>query len=216
MDYRDQTKPKRIGGTRIFVAGTQVNLADPKTIEWLKASKITKVFCLFPIKPGQFGDLKKEVREVFPTMEKLYKAWQIDPMFTVELSKVGIQTSPLIRNPEHLREYDSFVKEAISTKHNFLIQCYAGLHASSAYAMYYLAKATPMTLEEIREAFIRSGRGKDLGRIEDFLKAAKVYVGRVVERKLAQMRIATQIKALQKARKAEKKRKRKRPNFRRN
>ncbi len=151
--YRDEAKPSRLGSTRIFLAGTKVNLADLDTIRWLKENRITKVFCLYPLKPEQFSQLNNKVREVFPTMKELYKAWGIDPMFSTKLHQNGIQTSSLVRDPNHLREYESFVKEAVTTKHNFLIQCYAGLHASGAYAMYYLATATPMTYEQIKDEF---------------------------------------------------------------
>jgi len=162
----DPKKPRRIGRTPVFIAGTKVNMADPKTIEWLKASGITRVFCLFPLTPEQFRGLDANMKETFRTMTKLYKEKDIDPKFIARLSKAGIVVSSLIRNPKSLRSYESFLKEARNVTRKgrkILIQCFAGKHMSGTYAMFYLAAGTQMNLGQIREAFYNSGlSGNDL------------------------------------------------------
>ncbi len=180
----DQTKPARLVGTRICLASTKANLADSNTIKWLKENGITKVFCLFPLTPQQFSDMGKNFKDVYSTMQGLYKELGIDPNFAIELTKAGIQVSSLARNPYKLRDYTSFLKEALDTRGSFVIQCFGGQHASAAYAMYYLAKATPYSLREIRDIFVKSGRAKDIARIEEMLADKKIYVNRIVERKM--------------------------------
>lgn len=200
----DPKKPRRIGRTQVFIAGTKVNLADPNTIKWLKASGITRVFCLFPLTPKQFKGLSANMRETFHTMVELYKKKGINPKFIARLSKAGIVTSSLVRNTKSLRSYESFLKEArdVTRKgRNILIQCFAGKHMSGTYAMFYLATGTQMNLGQIREAFCNSGlTGNDLSRIERALKDSKVDIKKVVEKKLAIMKIVAQAKAVQKKR----------------
>ncbi len=205
----DPKKPVRLGGTPVFLASTKVNLADPDTINWLKASKITRVFCLFPLKPEQFGTLNKDVKEVFHTMSRMYERLGIDPHFAAKLSSAGITAKSLGRNPKTLRSYRSFLRESLGVTRkgkSILVQCEGGKHMSGAYAMFYLASATRMDLGKIRETFYRAGlTGGDVTRIEQSLKSAKVDIREIIETKTAKVRIAAQIKAMLQAKKRKKK-----------
>lgn len=194
----DPTKPRRLADTRIFLASKDVNLADKDTIEWLKANKITHVFCTFPLKQKHFDGLPEDAKRGAPTITEYFKALNIDPVFAARLRGHDIGTSSLLRSPKYLREFrgfESFLKEAKNVKKNFLIQCLSGWHASGAYAMYYLASATPLDIMQIREKFTKSGyRGSDLSLMESFFKRARFDIKEVVEKKLEKMRIAAQIK----------------------
>jgi len=101
-----------------------------------------------------------------------------------KLSRAGIQISPLARDPKTFRDFDSFLKEALKTRNSFLIQCLQGIHASASYALYYLAVATPYSLKEIKEIFELSGRKKDFEGLKNSLAKAKIYLEKVVNRKM--------------------------------
>ena len=117
-------------------------------------------------------------------MLKLYKAWGIQPNFLEKLSNAGIQASSLVRDPKTMRDFESFRKEAMGARKCFLIQCFQGQHSSAAYALYYLAKVTPYSLKEIKEIFTLSGRAKDFALLEKTLASAKIYLKKMVERKM--------------------------------
>lgn len=199
-------KLRRLVGTRILLAGTKLNLANPATINLLKENKITKVFCLYPLKQEQLETLKNGSKEMFHTIEGFYKAHRIDPSFIEKLSANNIRAVSLIRGPRHLREYESFAKEALQTRQSFLVQCYIGKHGSAAYAMYYLAAVTPLTLKQIEGIFLKSGwTKKDIEVVKETLTYAKVYVKRVVERKLKKIKEAADKIAGKKVKKRKKK-----------
>ncbi len=203
------TKPRRLVGTSIYLAGTKVNLGNPKTIEWLKAEKIKKVFCLYPLTQKQFGMLSEPAKRGASTIDFFYRGWGIDPMFVAKLSMAGIRVSSIWRSPDKFRENASFLKEAVEvTRKNgrFLIQCFTGKHASGAYAMYYLANATDLNFKQIQAIFHKSGLGKDISRIEHFLSMAKIDIKDVIKRREAMGKVigAIYLKAGAKQRKKKK------------
>lgn len=140
----------------------------------------------------QFSTLGQDMKDAYHNLETLYERQGIAPNFVTELKKAGIEASSLAKDPYHVRNYDSFLKEALNTRGSFLIQCFGGQHASAAYAFYYLAKATPYDLQEIREIFVKSGRAKDFVLIEQTLAGKKIYVKRIVERKMERIEQARQ------------------------
>lgn len=93
-----------------------------------------------------------------------------------------------MRKPEHIKGNQEFLSEAARTRGNFLIQCFAGEKISAAYAMYYLAAATPLNLQQIREIFINSGRAKHIADIEAVLKEAGIRITEVIEKKQTRAR----------------------------
>jgi len=196
----DSTKPARLAGTKVFLAGTKgdpkqagsrVNLADPKTIQWMKKEGITKVFCVYPVTKKQFESLAKRERSGLPSLEHFQKIMGIEPNLQKKLKEAGIATSSLVRKPKHIKGNQKFALEAARTRGNFLIQCSAGRQVSAAYAIFYLATATPMSLKEIRETFIKSGRKNDLPRIEEILQEAGVKLKEIIAKKEAKKTIRT-------------------------
>ena len=190
----DPKKPVRLAGTKVFLAGTRgdpkraasrVNLVDPETIEWLKATGITKVFCIFPLTKKQFEKLASAEKRGTQTPREFLQSWGIDPNFKRKLKEAGIAVSSLVRKPEHIKGNRRFLQEAARIRGNFLIQCFAGRHISGAYAMLYLAAVSKLDLHQIRQVFMKSGIGKDLPRIEEILKETGADLREIIERKEA-------------------------------
>ncbi len=201
---------KRIPGTRIFIGGaTHVDLGDKATIDLLKKEQITHVFCTFPLTQNQFDGQPKDARSGDLTILELFHRRGINPLFPARLRRNGIGASSLLISPKHMKEfrtYESFRKEAIHTRKNFLIVCFGGWHASGSYAMYYLATMLPLTLAQIHKDFRGIGYSPDdIKLVENFFKRSKVDIQEVVNAKLEKMKIAAQIAAKRKKRKKKKK-----------
>jgi len=197
----DETMPRKLADTRIFLAGKKLNLGERAVIDWLKANKITHVFCLFPLKQKHFDGLPEDAKRGTQSIMEFFAVMEIDPSFPARLRGHGIGASTLLRHPKYRREfraYDSFLNEAKTVKQNFLIVCKGGWFASGSYAMYYLAANTPLTMAQIREKFVKSGYAKDnLTLLNSFFKRANIDIEKVVEEKLARRKeIATALKAV--------------------
>jgi len=208
----DPTKPRKIAGTRIFVASKDVNLVDSKNIEWLKNSQITQVFCVFPLKQKQLKGLPKPDKAGATTILNYYKQLKLNPLFPAKLREHGIGVSSLLRHPHsknEFRSFDSFLKEAKQVKKNFMIMCFGGWHASGAYAMYYLAANSKLNMKHIEERFIRSGyRANDLLLLQGFFKRVNIDINEVVKRKLERAKkMAAGKKVIMDAKRAKKRKK---------
>ena len=189
MARNEKQLPRRLADTKVFLAGiNHTDLGNPKVIDWLKSNKVSQVFCLFPLTQHQFDGLPKDAVSGDLDMMEMYSRRGIDPNFSGKLHEKGIRASSLMRSPvrgKELRGYDSFVKEARGVKGNFLIVCWGGWHASGAYALYYLATSTPLSMAQIHEKFLKTGYAKeDINLSKNFIKRVGIDVDKVVEKKL--------------------------------
>ena len=165
---------RRIGETPVYVSGIDLDMATEEAIALLKRCGIRKVFCLYSLNQKFISRMPEAVRN------------SINWGFIQKLSENGIKISSMLRSPDHMREYDSFVREAGAARGPFLIQCYGGRHASGAYAFYYLAKTTPLTRDQLRGVFFNSGfSGNDMGQIEGFFRSASTSLEQIFEAKKA-------------------------------
>jgi len=193
--------PTVLPGTRILLSGTGFNVALPENIKHLKDLGVTKIFLLFPTSQNQLdqGREFKEEGVQHLTLEQLYSKMHLDLMLVPKLQGHGIMVSSLLRNPRSFRDYDSFYKEASEVKGKFLIQCIHGRHASAAYAMYYLAKGTRLSVNEMSNIFLKAGfSGRDLSTMEYFLSDAKVNLSGVVTER--EKIISAQMKSIERNR----------------
>lgn len=172
--------------TDIFLTGIDYNLTQSEHMAELKRQGVKKVFFLFPTSQKQLdatGEFKEHPSDKMDIMD-LYRRFKIDPLIATKLQKNGIQITSLLRNPQNFRNYESFEKEAKEVKGKFVIQCIHGRHASAAYAMYHLAKSSPLSYEQIRNIFGRAGfSGSDIIRMGEFLACAKVNVVELIAEK---------------------------------
>ena len=174
---------RQIPESRLFLSGVDFNVTRSSNISKMKSEGITHVFMLFPLTQKQL-DAGDEFKGKAPTMklEDLYAKFGLNIHLATTLPHEGIRVSSLLRNPNSLRDYESFNREASKVKGKILIQCIHGKHVSASYAMYYLARNTSLPLHEIRSRLERTGlSGRDLLRIEEFLSMAKVDLRTIIE-----------------------------------